>query len=273
MSEADVIPLRPGSGTPLTSRGRAIAYGPPPWRMRGRTFAVQYRLACPEEARRHVPRGMVMDDDPIVRARFWDLEHDALGVLGGGRPLWRSFREAVIAFPVSVDGVSGDYPTYMYADDFVYTAMGREVMGWPVRDGEIPVDPEPSTGLGAGVRMGARLVRDGRELMRMELRLAGPSTHLVDEEPPRWLASKVVPDAEGPRAAIAQLVATGPQAMHERTVWEAEATLVTGEGAGDELHHLAPREIVRAEYWSGVDLTIGWGTVLADLGTSPWSDR
>jgi acetoacetate decarboxylase len=240
--------------------------------MRGRTFAVQYRLADPDEARRHVPPEVAMDEDPIVRARFWDLEHDALGALGG-EPTWIGFREAVIAFPVRIDGVSGDYPTYMYADDFVYTAMGREVMGWPVRDGVITMDAEPSAGAGAGARMSARLVRQGRELMGIDMRLSGASTHLSDEEPPTWLATKVVPDATRPRAVVAQLVATGPQAIHERTVWAAEGTLHLGEGPGDELHHLAPREIVHAEYWSGVDLTIGWGTVLRELGRDPWSDR
>lgn len=274
MSETDlVIPLRPGSGGPFTSRGRAIAYGPPPWRMRGRTIALQYLLADPAEARRHVPRHLSMDPDPVVRVRFWELEHDAIGPLGRDRTLWVSFREAVVAFPVRLDDVSGDYPVYMYADDFVYTSMGREVMGWPVRDGVISVDVEPDAGLSAGVGMAARLVRGGRELMHVELELGDGRRVLRDEEPPRWLTCKVVPDATGPRAAIAQLLATGPEAIHERTVWDATASLRFGEGTGDELHHLAPREILHAEYWSGVDLTIGWGTVLSELGPLPWFDR
>ncbi|MBX3031977.1 MAG: acetoacetate decarboxylase family protein [Chloroflexi bacterium] len=262
--------MRPGSGTPLTDRGRSIAYGPPPWRMRGRALAVQYRLADPDEARRHVPPGALAEDDPTVRARFWDLEHDAIGHLEGAETPWVSFREAVIAFPVSMHGVTGDYPTYMYADDFVYTAMGREVMGWPVRDGVISVDPEPATGLAAGTRMGARLARGGRELMRMDLELTGGHADPDDQVPPRWLACKVVPDVTGPTAAIAQVVATGPETIHHRRVWDARVTITVGEGPGDETHFLAPREIVRAEYWSELDLTIGWGTVLQDLGRDPW---
>lgn len=71
---------------------------------------------------------------------------------------------------------------------------------------------------------------------------------------------------------ISQLVATGPERIHERRIWAAEGSLRFGEAPGDELHYLAPREIVQAQYWSGVRLTIGWGKVLADLGQTVWGD-
>ena len=90
--------------------------------------------------------------------------------------------------------------------------------------------------------------------------------------PPRWLATKVITDVAGPTAAISQLVATGPERIHERRIWTAEGQLSFGEAPGDELHHLTPREIVGAQYWSGVRLTIGWGEVLAELGGSVWGD-
>ena len=261
-----------GSGMPITSRGRSAAYAPPPWRMRGRTLALWYRLADPDEARRHVPAYLDLDDDPIVRARFWDMEHDAVPYgADGGRP-WRRFREAVVAFPVRHGDVVGDLPTYMYADDVVYTLFGREVMGWPVRDGAIHVDPEPDGGPGAGVRLAGRLVRDGRAIMSAEVTLTGDEVPVDDATPPRWLATKIITDVTGPQAAIAQLVATGPERIHERRVWSADARLSFAEAPNDELHVLAPREIVRAQYWSGVRLTIGWGEVLADLGEQVWGD-
>ena len=93
----------------------------------------------------------------------------------------------------------------------------------------------------------------------------------VDEsDPPRWLATKVITDVSGPRASISQLVATGPERIHGRSIWKADATLAFHEGAGDELHFLAPREIVEAQYWSDVELTIGWGETLAELGEQVW---
>jgi acetoacetate decarboxylase len=257
---------------PVTERGRAAAYAPPPWRMRGRTLALWYRLVDPDEARRHVPADVAMDDDPVVRARFWDMEHDAAPFGPSGARPWRRFREAVVAFPVRYGDVSGDLPTYMYGDDFVYTAFGREVMGWPVRDGAIHVDPEPAGGPRAGVRMTGRLEREGRTIMSAEVTLTGDEMPVDDSSPPRWFAVKVIPDVAGPTAAIAQLVATGPERIHHRRIWAAEGSLSVGEGPSDELHYLAPREIVEAQYWSDVSLTIGWGTTLAELGERVWGD-
>ncbi len=211
-----------------------------------------------------------MEDDPIVRARFWDMRHDALRSVGVGQSGWTTFREAVIAFPVRRGAVTGDYPTYMYADDFAYTAMGREVMGWPVRDGRIEIGPEPGGGPVLGTTIGASLTRGGIEVMHIDLRVTGDPKPDTDTHPPRWLATKIIPDATRPLAVVAQLLETGPERIHQRTIWPADATLRLGEGPGDELHHLRPREIVAAEYWNEVDLTIGWATVLDELGVSPW---
>lgn len=238
--------------------------------MHGRTLAIRYRLADPDEARRHVPAGLDMDDDPIIRARFWDMRHDALRSLGEATAGWTPFREAVIAFPVRRGDVVGDYPTYMYADEFAYTAMGREVMGWPIRDGQVAMDLEPHGGPVAGTTLAAKLVRSGIELMCIEMTLTGDQRPDTDPEPPRWLASKIIPAASGPSADIAQLLETGPERIHSRTIWPATGTLRLAEGPGDELHHLRPREIISAEYWNHVDLTIGWATVLEELGQSPW---
>jgi hypothetical protein len=141
-----------------------------------------------------------------------------------------------------------------------------------VRDGDIGVDAEPDEGPGPGVRLTGRLVRDGRTIMSAEVTLTGDEVQVDDATPPRWLATKVITDVAGPSAAIAQLVATGPERIHERRVWSADARLSFGEGPGDELHHLAPREIVQAQYWSGVRLTIGWGKTLAELGERVWGD-
>jgi acetoacetate decarboxylase len=267
VSERGLWPsIRPGSGTPFTERGQAVAYGPPPWRMQGRTLALWYRLADPDEARRHVPRPLEVDDDPIVRARFWDMTHDAVPSGDSPGPRWTPFHEAVVAFPVSLGAISGDYPTYMYADDFAYTAFGREVMGWPVRDGRIEVESGAGAVRDAGQRLTGRLFRHGHMVMEMGMELTGRRLEVDDTEPPRWLAIKSIPDVRGPGHVVSQLVVTGPERIHARTVWEGAGTLAFHAGPNDELHHLAPREIVRAQLWDEVDLTVGWGRVLQDLG-------
>lgn len=267
--------IPPGSGTPYTASGRSVGYRPPPWRMRGRALALLFRLADPDLARRHIPPGVTMADDPIVRARFWDLEHDASGPAHeADRPAggaWTPVREAVVAFPVRYGGVEGDLPTYMYADDPVYTAMGREVMGWPVRGGTIELDGAPGAIAddaepAVGAPIVARLIRDGREVMRASVTVNGDPIRESSPPPPRWLAEKIIPRVDRPGTALAQLVATGPERIDRRDRWPATGTLVFGAAPADELAALMPREIVAAEYWSGLRMAIGWGEVLAELG-------
>jgi acetoacetate decarboxylase len=260
----------PGSGGPITERGRSVAYLPPPWHMRGRTLAMWYRLEDPDEARRHVPTRLEMDDDPIVRARFWDMTYDAVPGPEPGTRGTRRFLEAVVAFPVRYGSISGDYPAYMYADDWVYIVAGREVQGWAVRGGDIQVDPEPAGGPAAGVALSGLLRSDGVPIMRARLELTGEQVDVPNAIPPRWLTTKIIPDATGPRAQIGQLLATGPERVDGRRVWQANAELSFGESGTDELHHLAPREIVDAQYWSDVDITVGWGEVLEELGDAVW---
>jgi len=238
--------------------------------MRGRTLATWFRLRDPEEARRHVPALLEMDDDPIVRARFWDMEYDILPGPQPGTRAWRGFKEAVVAFPVRYNGLSADYPAYMYADDWVYITSGREVMGWPVRGGDVDIDPEPASGPLGGMRVSGTLRRDGHIVMEAQLDLTGEQVDVDDSVPPRWLATKIITDVRGPSAQIGQLVATGPERIHGRRLWQAEARVSFGESPSDELHFLAPREIVDAQYWSDVEITIGWGEVLAELGDGVW---
>lgn len=261
-----------GYGPPRTERGRSQAYGPPPWHLAGRAIALWYRLADPEEARRRVPALVEMADDPIVRARFWDLSHDS-GLperLTAGEPLPTRVAEAVVAFPVTYGGVSGDFTAHMYADDPVYTAFGREAMGWPLTHGRIVVSQPATAALAKGARISAQLDRDGHVLMSAALEL----TELLPdaERPsglPRWLTMKLVPRADRPGDAVHQLVQTGPERLEWGPIWRARGELQFPDAPIEELGPLAPREIVAAQYWSAVDLSVGYGRVLMDGGATP----
>lgn len=270
MSDATNTSILPGSGGPITSRGRAVAYLPPPWRMRGRTLAMWFHLKDPDEARRHVPSLLEMDDDPVVRARFWDMTYDAVPGAEPGSRGSRRFLEAVVAFPVRYGDISGDYPSYMYADDWVYITSGREIQGWNVRGGEVEVSPEPESGPASGTVFHGRLERDGHQVMQATLTLSGPSHDARVAVPPRWLTTKIITDATGPRAQIGQLLSTGPERVNGQRIWDADAELAFSPSPTDELHYLAPREIVEAQYWSDVDITVGWGEVLEELGERVW---
>jgi acetoacetate decarboxylase len=270
---ADLVAGMRGFGSPQTVRGQSVAYGPPPWRMSGRTLALWYRLADPAEARRHVPDFLELDEDPVVRVRFWDMVHDAgLGPdVPGTNPEFGEFREAVVVFPVRVslasgELLSGDFTTYMYSDDPTYTAFGREVMGWPVRHGRIHLSRPWGETLGAGVKLTGLLERQGRGIMRTTFELTELAPATGSRAPlPTWISLKVVPAIDGPRPALRQLVRSGPERLDRGPVWLANAVLEMGDSPNDELAFLRPRSIERAEYWSAVDVTVGWGRVLAEV--------
>jgi acetoacetate decarboxylase len=265
-----------GFGTPRTSRGTSSLYGPVPWRMHGRAIAFRYVLADPDEARGHVPPECHMDPDPVVRARFWDLAHDSGWSSGavpdthaggredlGGSPGWRTFREAVVAFPVRCAGTAGDFPTHMFADDAVYNAFGREVMGWPLRDGTIEFDAPHDPG--AGGKVLARLEYRSQTAVRAEVELEGlvPASELPAGLP-RWIAWKLIPEVDGRSALVDQLVETGPESIDRGPVWRGRGSLEFAYVRGLELHYLRPRSLVDVEYWSAISLVIGSGRVLLD---------
>lgn len=258
-----------GYGSPQTQRGLASPYGPPPWHMSGRVFTIWYRLADPDEARNHIAPPLLVSDDPVCRARFYDIIHDA----GKGdewaalNPEQTQFHEAVVAIEVSYGDIRGDYSIHSYSDDPTYTAWAREVIGWPVKAGKIHMSrPWQPHNLQPGVTITGALERFGQRLMSASVTLTEPLPQ--ERRPqglPHWFTYKVIPSAEKPEAEIRQLILAGPSRVDAGPIWQATATLELGEGLNDELHFLRPREIVAAEYWPQVDLTVGFGRILERL--------
>ena len=105
--------------------------------------------------------------------------------------------------------------------------------------------------------------------MSARLELSGEQVTVDDSVLPRWLSTKLISDASGPEAQVAQLIASGPVHL-QRRVWGASASLDFHEGETDELHFLRLRQIVDAQYWSNIEMTVGWGEVLEELGPDAW---
>jgi acetoacetate decarboxylase len=218
---------------------------------------------------RHVPAPLTVPPDALCRVRFYQLLHnagldDTLSAQDAGRG---HFHEAVLAVPVAYDGEAGDYSVHLYSEDTDYICWGREVLGWPVKNGAITISqPWPSRPLETGTQIQATLERHGRRLITASLILTEPVplTEYPTKAGPTYTI-KVIPSAEEGRPALRQLVEIRPRMPAFSGVWRAEATLTLGEGPSDELHHFAPFEIVRADYCPSIDLTMPYGRILADL--------
>ena len=256
-----------GYGMPQTARGLASAYGKAPWRLSGRVFTIWYHLADPAEARRQVPPPLEVPANPLCRARFYELNMDA----GYGdelvalNPEQSQFFEAVIAIECSYQGISGDCSVHMYSDNATYIAWGREVVGWPLKQGKIGMTkPWKPQALEAGTTFSGTLERFGRRLMSASVILTEPRS-MGSPQLPNWYSHKLIPSIEAGALDVNQLILAGPSRMELGLVWDASGTLELYEGLGDELHHLRPAEIVSADYVAWADLTVGHGKVLANL--------
>ncbi len=249
---------------PRTERGRASAYGPAPWHLSGRVLTIWYRLVDPDEARRQIPLPLEVPDDPLCRARFYELSMDAGygDEIANLNPEQAQFFEAVIAIECSYQGVTGDCSVHMYSDNSTYIAWGREAIGWPLKQGKISLSkPWKPHQLDAGVRITGKLERFGSQLMSATIELSEPKS-VNTAALPSWFSHKLIPAVEGGQPDVNQLILAGPSRMHIGTVWEAHGHLELYEGLGEELHFLRPAEIVSADYVPFVDLMVGHGKVL-----------
>ncbi len=256
-----------GYGMPRTARGRASAYGQAPWRLCGRVFTIWYHLADPAEGRRQVPPPLEAPENPLCRARFYELNMDA----GYGdelvalNPEQSQFFEAVIAIECSYQGIQGDCSVHMYSDNATYIAWGREVIGWPLKQGKITMTrPWKPGALEAGVEIAGELERYGRRLMSARVKLR-ERQEARSRPLPNWFSHKQIPGIEGDALDVDQLILSGPSRMDVDQVWDASGEFELHEGLADELHHLRPAEIVSADYVPWADLTVGHGRVLKHL--------
>lgn len=230
-----------------------LDYGLPPWEMRGRVFTVWYRLQNPEEARRCIRPPLLLPDDPLCRVRFYDIVHNN----GSGAAIF-PFREAVIAIECGYGDLKGDSSVIMYADDPVYIAWGREVYGWPLKPGMITMTEishhEP------GVTVRGSLALQGTRWIHASVVLQ-ESLPPAERPLPFWFGCKTIPSIDKAEPAVNQVVVAGPSRVTAGAVWRADGAFELG----DDLRFLQPREIVSADYWSHVELTVGYGRVLENL--------
>lgn len=252
---------------PRTQRGIASAYGSAPWHLSGRVLTVWYHLADPDEAQRHIAPPLEVPDNPLCRARFYELIMDAGygDAIVSANPEQSQFFEAVIAVECSYQGLRGDYSVHMYSDNATYIAWSREVIGWPLKAGQVTITkPWKPHQLESGVTITGSLERFGSRVMTAHVTLTEPQA-TQPTELPNWFTYKIIPSIEGKQLDVHQLVVAGPSRVEVNTIWNATGTLELPETSHDELHFLRPGDIVAADYVPFIDLTVGYGKVLERL--------
>ena len=201
-------------------------------------------------------------DNPLCRARFYELNMDG-GYgddLAVSNPPQSRFFEAVIAIECSYGGVQGDCSVHMYSDNATYIAWGREVIGWPLKEGNIDItSPWKPHQLEAGVEIAGNLERFGGRLMSAKITLKEPRPSQAVPLP-NWFSHKLIPGVDGSEPDVNQLILAGPSRMDIGPVWEATGSLEPFQGPADELQFLRPGAIVNT---SSVQATASQQTVAA----------
>jgi acetoacetate decarboxylase len=199
---------------------------------------------------------------------MWDLRHNGVASRASESVAAETpIREAVIAIPVRFGSQQADYLSVMYADEPVYVAFGREMMGWPLHHAHVTLTC-PEEGIAeAGTEISASALLGQQSLMRVTLTLTGSVTADPPGVPlPRWISVKTIPRVDAPGVAVRELTLTGPSAFSRGEIHAAAAVLEIANAPG--LDWLQPREVVDAALWSDINVTIGYGRVLADLAAS-----
>lgn len=258
-----------GFGTPLTRTGRSSLYGPPPWHMSGRLLTIWYRPANPEALQQFVMPPLSIPTDALCRVRFWELMHDAGrgNALPSDTPAQTRFCEAVLAIDVQYEAMRGDYSVNIYANEPTYVAWAREVIGWPVKMGQVSLNNawRPHM-LQGGDKFTGVLERFGQQLLRGTVTLKHPIDPAYRPYSlANWFTFKIIPSAAQTQPEIAQLVLVQPITLELGTVWECEGAFQIDDGPNDELQLLNGSEIVWAEYGSYVNLKVGYGTILEQV--------
>ena len=197
---------------------------------------------------------------------MWDLRHNGdASRASHSAEVAIPIREAVIAIPVRFGAQKADYLSVMYADEPVYVAFGREMMGWPLHQARVTVTSSEGGPTVSGTKISATAILGQRSLVSVNLTLTGSVTTDDPGLPlPRWMSVKSIPRVDKPGEVVRELTLTGPSAFSRGGVHPAVASLDISSGSG--LDWLQPREVVDAALWSDINVMIGYGQILADLG-------
>lgn len=250
-----------GASAPLDPTGSASLYGPPPWHFAGCSLTVIARCDAAAVAAL-IPAPLRPWGEPLVRFSVHWLACD----LGFGRawaqahPEASQFHEAVVGIAVEDDAGAGYWDPFLWCDSDAELAVGREVYGWPQRQGTIALTrPHAIDGWQAGDRVTGLVSRLGRPVFEARAKLEGPGE--LDVPTPafvRFFTERALPDPVSGRV-VRELFASEMADMRRSDVWRGDGEL---DLTAPELAPLRPQAIVGAR-WNRIAWTKQGSTLVA----------
>ncbi len=175
------------------------------------------------------------------------FSHYANTVLG-------TFNEASVLVPARFGDLACYTFTYIYIDNIAGLVAGRELMGFPKKDGLIDFQRD-------GDRFSAQVMRNGKLLMRMTCDLGKPKD--VKRAVGTRLTVRDIPRADGPGLEQRQVIRKdfNPNFFTVHDSRSGEATVELFGTEDDPLQKLGKFRVVGGHY-QHVDFSLEWGQIL-----------
>ena len=239
---------------PQTPSGRSSLLPPPPWHYSGEMITVEYR-ADPARIAELLPEGASLaGEDPGAVALIWaDWQSAGDDLAETLDPVRSQYKECFAVIRCEWDDATWSRCPFIWVDKDFAMVRGYH-QGYPKKLGDIWMTRPITVGragprLEPGGRFGATLSAGGRRLAEARITL----THQVDSpgfvNAHPMLHNRFWPAIESDgSASMDELVTMRGYDGEIADVWAADATLDILESPYDELHLLAPEEIIGGFY-------------------------
>ena len=228
-------------------------YSAPPFEFRDNRIMIVIFKTAPEVLRELVPEPLLPNPLNLMFVYIGSLNiKDA----NAGR---FNYLEAGIGIPVvfSKTMTPGNYAVCLYLNEAMPIVGGREIFGWPKKDGKLTFTEKDGEIMGRVERLGKVLVSlSGKRQKKVE---PGPQQPQLP-----WILQKIIPSARKDAPPdVWQLVSTLNVNTVTNELWNCTAKLEFGTGPQDPLGKIKVLEIVSAQFSVG-DFDMDYGEVIHD---------
>jgi acetoacetate decarboxylase len=228
-------------------------YSAPPVQFRdNRIITIRFKTT-PEVVRELVPEPLLPNPDNLMFIYFGSLNMEIPSI---GR---FNFLEAGIGVPVvfSKTKAAGNYAVCLYLNRALPIVLGREIWGWPKKDGEIAFIEKDGDICG-------RVERFGTVLLSVTGKLGSKVEPIPKQPQLPWFVQKIIPSArKNAPPDVWQLVSSANIDTVINKLWNCTAKLEFGSGPQDPLGNIKILEIVSAQFRVS-DFAMDYGEVLHD---------
>lgn len=236
------------SDIPYSMPPMSPSYPEPPFLYRGVNSLICVYRASAEAVNWIVPEPLKPAEGNLVYAWMNDFNIVGLG----------PYQEAIISVPVEFQGDVGNYMAYLFLDSDIAIVGGREIWGFPKKEGHL-------TSLREADFITRSVDRGGVEIFRISMQMMKPGTAdaLSGLAKPIYNL-KVIPSVKkGAPPDVKQLTATTFQNVLVHRVIEGKAAIDFGMPPTGPLYSLAPLEVIGGFYCE-LDFDLTYGEVVHD---------